>query len=175
MLATATSWAARQRGNNNAYCQDNEVTWIDWSSAGASEDAGDFLEFVRRLLALRRQLDLDEPPVALSATGSELGDGSKRRLPLCALWRAETGLLVLLNGTDRARRFRLPPHGKPTGSAATDWRVLLSSAEPNSYRLDHDAARVPARSLLVVERAGGRASRSQSRSLAPQSKPPACG
>jgi glycogen operon protein len=38
-----------QRGNNNAYCQDNELTWFDW-------DAGDpgLLAFARQLIALRR-------------------------------------------------------------------------------------------------------------------------
>jgi len=39
-----------QRGNNNAYCQDNEVSWVDWSIA----DAG-LLEYARSLVALRKQ------------------------------------------------------------------------------------------------------------------------
>ena len=38
-----------QRGNNNAYCQDNEITWFDWSTSTT-----DLLEFTRRLIALRR-------------------------------------------------------------------------------------------------------------------------
>ena len=37
-----------QQGNNNAYCQDNELTWFDWSSVDH-----DLLGFTRRLLALR--------------------------------------------------------------------------------------------------------------------------
>ena len=41
-----------QRGNNNAYCQDNEISWSDWNlDAGRSE----FLEFVRRIVRLRRE------------------------------------------------------------------------------------------------------------------------
>jgi isoamylase len=39
-----------QRGNNNAYCQDNELTWIDWSSIEQ-----DLLEFTRRVAALRHR------------------------------------------------------------------------------------------------------------------------
>jgi isoamylase len=39
-----------QRGNNNAYCQDNELTWLDWS---ADEESRTLLAFVRRLAALR--------------------------------------------------------------------------------------------------------------------------
>jgi len=39
-----------QRGNNNAYCQDNEITWFDWSGA---DDA--LIRFTTDLLALRRR------------------------------------------------------------------------------------------------------------------------
>jgi isoamylase len=38
-----------QGGNNNAYCQDNEITWFDWAKADR-----DLLEFTRRLIAFRR-------------------------------------------------------------------------------------------------------------------------
>src|SRR6266567_3332296 len=38
-----------QGGNNNAYCQDNEISWVDWSGVDAS-----LLTFVRGLIALRR-------------------------------------------------------------------------------------------------------------------------
>jgi isoamylase len=41
-----------QRGNNNAYCHDNELGWYDWN---LSEDAEDLFEFTCRLVALRRQ------------------------------------------------------------------------------------------------------------------------
>ena len=36
-----------QGGNNNAYCQDNAVSWVDWSLAG---DDGDLTEFVAGLV-----------------------------------------------------------------------------------------------------------------------------
>ncbi|MCW2521341.1 MAG: hypothetical protein JWR46_3960 [Mycobacterium sp.] len=38
-----------QRGNNNAYCQDNEITWFDWSAIDE-----DLLRFTKQLIALRR-------------------------------------------------------------------------------------------------------------------------
>ncbi len=40
-----------QDGNNNAYCQDSELTWVDWDAVAASAD---LLEETRRLVALRR-------------------------------------------------------------------------------------------------------------------------
>ncbi|WP_250474488.1 isoamylase [Caballeronia sp. GAFFF1] len=41
-----------QRGNNNAFCQDNELSWQDWRM---SRDALDMLRFVRELIALRKR------------------------------------------------------------------------------------------------------------------------
>lgn len=41
-----------QRGNNNAYCQDNDISWLDWH---LDADEEDFLNFVRQMMALRSQ------------------------------------------------------------------------------------------------------------------------
>jgi glycogen operon protein len=50
MLLGGDEIGRTQRGNNNAYCQDNEISWFDW---GAKDDA--LLAFTRDLIALRRQ------------------------------------------------------------------------------------------------------------------------
>jgi len=41
-----------QRGNNNAYCQDNDISWLDWH---LDADEADFLHFVRQMFAFRRK------------------------------------------------------------------------------------------------------------------------
>jgi len=41
-----------QQGNNNAYCQDNELTWYDWE--GVDDEGRQLLEFTRRVIAIRR-------------------------------------------------------------------------------------------------------------------------
>jgi glycogen operon protein len=41
-----------QQGNNNTYCQDNELTWLDWS---LNPERQSFLDFVRRVVAIRQQ------------------------------------------------------------------------------------------------------------------------
>jgi glycogen operon protein len=41
-----------QKGNNNAYCQDNELTWLNWE---LDDEQGAFLEFVRRAARLRME------------------------------------------------------------------------------------------------------------------------
>ena len=50
MLLGGDEFGRTQQGNNNAYCQDNEITWFDWSGL----DTG-LLAFTRRLVAFRRQ------------------------------------------------------------------------------------------------------------------------
>jgi isoamylase len=49
MLLGGDEIGRTQRGNNNAYCQDNEISWFDWSAV----DSG-LLAFTTRLIALRR-------------------------------------------------------------------------------------------------------------------------
>ncbi|WP_408619766.1 glycogen debranching protein GlgX [Jiangella endophytica] len=51
MLLSGDELGRTQRGNNNAYCQDNEISWIDWSLAAEHPE---LLEHVRRLLRFRR-------------------------------------------------------------------------------------------------------------------------
>jgi glycogen operon protein len=51
MLLAGDEFARSQLGNNNAYCQDNAISWIDWN---LDEDQKNLLEFVRSLLRLRR-------------------------------------------------------------------------------------------------------------------------
>ncbi len=51
MLTAGDEFRRTQHGNNNAYCQDNEISWIDWSALPANED---LLAFVRKVIHLRR-------------------------------------------------------------------------------------------------------------------------
>ena len=51
MLCGGDELQRTQQGNNNAYCQDNEISWFDWK---LDRDSRDLLAFTRRLIALRR-------------------------------------------------------------------------------------------------------------------------
>ncbi|MEX2207758.1 MAG: glycogen debranching protein GlgX [Myxococcota bacterium] len=53
LLAAGDEFGRSQRGNNNAYCQDNEISWIDWAAIDAEGRA--LTDFVRALVALRRR------------------------------------------------------------------------------------------------------------------------
>ena len=52
MLLAGDELSRTQQGNNNAYCQDNELSWLDWSM---DADKQALLEFVRRMTQIRRQ------------------------------------------------------------------------------------------------------------------------
>jgi glycogen operon protein len=50
MLLAGDELGRSQQGNNNAYCQDNPISWVDWSPGAAGQS---LLAFTRRLIALR--------------------------------------------------------------------------------------------------------------------------
>ena len=52
MLVAGDEFGRTQNGNNNAYCQDSEISWIDWSLADKNKD---LLGFARKLAALRHK------------------------------------------------------------------------------------------------------------------------
>jgi isoamylase len=55
MLLAGDEFGRSQQGNNNAYCQDNEISWVDWTAA-QGEAAQALAGFASRLLALRKEL-----------------------------------------------------------------------------------------------------------------------
>ena len=52
MLLAGDEFGRTQNGNNNAYCQDNELIWIDWDKV--ANGGSDLIDFVRKLIALRK-------------------------------------------------------------------------------------------------------------------------
>jgi len=52
MLLAGDEFGRSQQGNNNAYCQDNPISWVNWASISDLDQA--FLEFVQRLIKLRQ-------------------------------------------------------------------------------------------------------------------------
>jgi isoamylase len=56
MLLAGDEFARTQQGNNNAYCQDNELSWIDWKGIG--DDERELAEFTRKVTTLRNALPM---------------------------------------------------------------------------------------------------------------------
>ncbi len=115
MLLAGDEIGNTQDGNNNAYCQDNEIGWIDWAAADA-----DLLGFTRRLIALRR----DHPSLrqSLFLHGEAREDGAPD-----VAWRAYDGGPV--NWRDPGlSRFCLLVRGSAEAAAhlATEDAMLLA-------------------------------------------------
>ncbi len=53
MLLAGDEFGRTQKGNNNAYCQDNETAWLDWK--GIDEAGESLIAFTRTLIRLRRE------------------------------------------------------------------------------------------------------------------------
>ena len=151
MLLGGDEFARTQGGNNNAYCQDNEISWVDW---GLRESQDATVQYTRRLTALRhrypmlrRSLYLHEgvdPDLGvreltwLLADGTTadretwasnpphcfgmLMDGAARMTGLPQRGHTES-LLLIVNDDDDAVRFSFP---KPEGAAT--WRLLLDTS-----------------------------------------------
>ncbi|HKE15219.1 MAG TPA: glycogen debranching protein GlgX [Kofleriaceae bacterium] len=143
-----------QRGNNNAYCQDNEISWVDWSLV---ERNADMVEFARRLIALPRRYpilqrrrfligdDLDDNGIPdVSWFGPDLGRPDWENPELRTLGilldggeEASPGgnyfLYSFANAGHEARAFQLPAAPEQRW-----WRLLDTSLPPGEDLVDPD-------------------------------------
>ncbi|WP_250519137.1 glycogen debranching protein GlgX [Caballeronia sp. ATUFL_M1_KS5A] len=171
MLLAGDEILRSQRGNNNAFCQDSALSWMDWR---LSADAEDMLRFVREMIALRKRhpslrrrrflTGLAEsghthPDVAWH--GERLHepawhDGRARFVAFTLAGQApgEPMLHVVFNMNDDARDAALPV------LELQSWRRLVdTSAEPprdivtdtETADVERGACRIEARSVVVLE------------------------
>ncbi|MFC4029896.1 glycogen debranching protein [Streptomyces polygonati] len=130
-----------QRGNNNAYSQDNEISWVDWTLRDRNAD---LVEFLRRCLAFRRAHPVLRrpdhpdgrtpdgwayPPVSWHGDLPDRPDWSARSRLVVGLFHqqppagpADT-VLVAANSADRPRRVRVP--AAPPG---TRWHLFADTS-----------------------------------------------
>jgi glycogen operon protein len=74
MLVAGDERWRTQRGNNNAYVQDNPVSWLDWRD---TEESDDLLTLARTLLGLRRSSPVLRQPAFFEGRPVAVGDGCK--------------------------------------------------------------------------------------------------
>lgn len=181
MLLMGDEMGRSQGGNNNVYCQDNELSWLNWK---LSEENQDLLDFVRQLIFFRREHPVfrqrnwfqnrairGEGALAIAwfnPNGDEMTEEQ---------WKLGYGkaLAVFLNGEEitnvgpRGERlvddsfllffnahyetidFALPP-----GLADKNWAVVLDTKEPlfaklGTFFTEDKAAPVTQRSLVVLQ------------------------
>ena len=160
MLLAGDERARTQQGNNNAYCQDNDLSWIDWAD---DERAATQLAFTRRLVALRRaepvfrrtSFPTGEPgadgvadvswlrPDGRPMANGDWEDASRHALAVLLSGddlpgvdgRRPDTFLVLVNGAADPVAFSLGPRRAAASTAAPHplggtWTIELSTADP---------------------------------------------
>ena len=133
MLLAGDELGHSQGGNNNAYCQDNETSWIDWAQADHA-----LIDFVARLAALRRAAaPLRRAhwwPAALAADGAGLHwytPAGRAMTPADWEHRGNPGAgqdSAAVAGGDEPQRHALAALYEEPGSAGEAW-LLLANAE----------------------------------------------
>jgi glycogen operon protein len=179
MICAGDEFGRTQRGNNNAYCQDNRISWLDWD---LQEDEVELLEFVKDLIkfraeqpVLRRRQFFQGRPIRgsevkdiswLEPSGKEMTDEAWNASfvrcvgvllagdqidELNARGQRITGntLLMLLNAHHETITFTLPEHG------AGCWRLVIDTFSPNASQNDFDDGEnyeIRQRSMAVFQR-----------------------
>jgi glycogen operon protein len=126
MILGGDEFGRTQQGNNNAYCQDNAISWFDWDQARSPEGAS-LTEFTARLIALRKRLPQLRSARFLFGKTGDHGD------MLDIEWLDERGCHLSpedwQNPAGKALAVRRPAHG-------TDGRIeavsLLLNASPDA-------------------------------------------
>jgi glycogen operon protein len=154
MLVAGDEFGRTQHGNNNAYCQDNEISWVDWTLA---ETSAGLLSYVRKLCALRhrypilrRNLFLNGDyieelgvrdvtwinPEGVQMTETDWHDPATRCFGMLLDGRAQTTgirqrgkeatILIVINGRAEDAGFTLPEC-----PGACGWSLLLDTLTPD--------------------------------------------
>jgi isoamylase len=159
MITGGDEFARTQAGNNNAYCQDNEISWVDWSLREKNES---LMKFVRKITWLRHRYPILRRNIFLngeyieelgvrdvtwiSPQGSQMAeedweDPSLRSFGMLLDGRAQTTgirqtgkeatLLIIINGHHESVAFTLPEcAGGSTWSLLADTNIPDLAEEP---------------------------------------------
>ncbi|WP_051356340.1 glycogen debranching protein GlgX [Azorhizobium doebereinerae] len=166
MILAGDEFGRTQHGNNNGYCQDNELSWMDWD--GISEDGKALTAFVRDLLALRARQPLLRRasfrdglivtwlnPGGGEQTAEQWADAGANSIAL-RLSRDDLGgegeevwsdIVIAFNAHDGPVSFKLPAREE------APWRAIVDTAAPDGPARvtagGEDAIELEGRSLVL--------------------------
>ncbi len=169
MLVAGDEFGRSQRGNNNAWCQDNATSWLDW---GLAEKNRDLLRFCSMLISLRKKHSIFRrttffpqehdkttstgPAIRWFGQNNETADWSHESRTLAFLLNGacvnpapDDDFFVMLNGSaDTQATFTVP---KPRDQFRHWVRIVDTSAKPPSDILTaHEAPTVPQEKNLIL-------------------------
>jgi glycogen operon protein len=156
MLLGGDEFRRSQGGNNNAYCQDNEISWVDWSLLQRNNEV---FRFARGVFALRRAHAVLRRETFY--TNDEIGwfhpsgkspdwSDSRQKCLACLIRSPDAAdLFLMFNAHSEAVAFAVPP------CARRSWRVAVDTAEsplPGFYSPGEEAALANPTTCLVQSR-----------------------
>ena len=158
MLLAGDEAGNSQFGNNNAYCQDNEIGWVDWRELEADVDHA-----VAELIAFRKRHPVMRADAFLHGeVGEADGAPNVEWLPFAGEWldwespdfrrfavrfRVEDDdVLIAVNGAEYDGTFNLPDD--------TDWRIALDTADLGRRDTVAGDAGIAGPSVVVFETGG---------------------
>ncbi len=151
MLLAGDEFCRTQRGNNNAYCQDNEISWVNWKLL---EENGDMRRFFRLMIRFRREHPVLRRENFFGQGGGITWHGERENEPdwsTNAQWlaflldggkarrddgRSDDDIYVIMNASSEWRHFVVPRRGK-------EWRKVVDTARPSPDDFCEDLGRAP--------------------------------
>ena len=175
MLVAGDEFGRTQMGNNNAWCQDNEISWINWELLDKNRAQFDFF---KKLIRLRKEHQVfrrddffitahtdDDPTLLLEISwqGMELGkkDWSETNQTLAfilngsLLEEKDDDFFIMLNGhREKPQSFMIPK--PPTSQQHSTWvKIIDTSLEaPHDFMSAKSAQPIAADGKLIVEPMG---------------------
>ncbi len=178
LLMAGDEFGNSQDGNNNAYCQDNAVSWLNWKLLEPHKDQ---VDFVKRLIAFRKahkMFHMDREPRIMDYKSCGRPDvsyhGENAWKPEFENFRRQFGILYWgayakrSDGSDDANFYvaynmHWEPHmfGLPHLPKGARWRVICSTADPDVEDIPADGTgetlknqmmlAVPPRGIMILE------------------------
>ena len=163
MILAGDEFGNSQKGNNNAYCQDNPTTWLNWNDLEKNTETFDF---VRELLAFRKRhplyhnkeflrgsdyRSLGAPDVSCHGREPWTADFSYYSRELGILYYGAyfggESLYFAFNFHWEAHEFYLPDIQK-----GKTWKVLYDTAEKKGGTLQQGVVKMEPRSIVILEK-----------------------
>ncbi|HEV3408648.1 MAG TPA: alpha-amylase family glycosyl hydrolase, partial [Chthoniobacterales bacterium] len=162
MITAGDEWGRTQHGNNNAYCQDNEISWHTWER---TEEQEQLLEFTKKLIRLRKEHPVFRRPkffqgrrirgseikdvMWLNPGGNEMSDeewGSPFVRSLAMLLSGDTIDVLSFHGEpirDQTFVYLINAHYEPLpfvlpGQEHLEWRLVIDTADEDGFIEDGD-------------------------------------
>jgi isoamylase len=144
MLLGGDEFRRSQRGNNNAYCQDNQTSWFDWSLLQKHQDIHRFtrgmIAFRRAHPVLRKEVFYTDADIQWFAPGGSppnWSDGRGKSLACLILGQTEPDLFLMFNADSRAIEFTIP-----ASPSHRTWHLAVDTSRSAPDDL-HEAGKEP--------------------------------